>query len=307
MQGTCKRPPPLSSPHHPSSPPPGERQSDGSTLTKVEPQCLQYQRRACTPKGAGSLKSSAPPAAAAAAAVWNSLSKGSDASTIRRFQHGQSASFFAFREQKKKKERSWSYLVVRPSAEHHHLNLTAKWGAGQGQKSKNPKVVHSLNVLNELTSNDADVICSSRRDQTSVAALQSVWKETILFVIQESSCRRDPHVLLCLFSLNPKPLKQFCKCIFGRIKRDLFLFFPPGTMKFDSAGTGRCFLPGCPEDPHHFQIFISNVPDSGGAALASQTILEKNQQKTSPQMVRFNLLFAASRRNHFPRFSFTDA
>lgn len=67
------------------------------------------------------------------------------------------------------------------------------------------------------------------------------------------------------------------------VKEELvsFFFFFPASLKSDPAGTGQHFLSRCPEDPHHFQIFISYVPDSGGAALASQIALKKRTSNIS--------------------------
>lgn len=114
---------------------------------------------------------------------------------------------------------------------------------------------------------------------------KSLKKTTLFCHSRIGSSPRSSRPFISTFSLNPKPLKRFCKCVFGisqpRKRNSFLFFFLPATLKSDPAGTGQHFLPRCPEDPHHFQIFISYVPDSGGAALASQIALKKRTSNIS--------------------------
>lgn len=111
---------------------------------------------------------------------------------------------------------------------------------------------------------------------------KSLKEKTSLFCHSRiGSSPRSSRPFISTFSLNPKPLKRFCKCIFGISqprKRNLFLFFPPATLKSDPAGTGQHFLPRCPEDPHHFQIFISYVPDLRRSSFG---ITNRSEKRTS--------------------------
>lgn len=107
-------------------------------------------------------------------------------------------------------------------------------------------------------------------------------KTTTLFCHSRiGSSPRSSRPFTSTFSLNPNPLKRFCKCVFGISqprKKNSFLFFPPATLKSDPAGTGQRFLPRCPEDPHHFQIFISYVPDLRRSSFG---ITNRSEKRTS--------------------------
>lgn len=132
MQGPCQPPPP-----------PRERQSDGLVLTKVEPRRLRYQRHARTPKGAGSLKSSALPAARRHCRRRLPF----EIRCRKDLMQVQSGDFnmvnlLRFRFQGKKKKVA-TYFIWLSDLQLNMItfNLTAKWRPGQGHTKKNPQVV----------------------------------------------------------------------------------------------------------------------------------------------------------------------
>lgn len=136
MQGPCQHPPP--------PPPPRERQSDGSALTKVELWRLRYQRHARTPKGAGSLKSSAPPAAVRRRPPFEIRCR-KDLMQVQSEDFNM-VNLLRFRFQEKKKVAAYLIWLSDLQLNTITFNLTAKWRPGQGHK----KI--KLHVLNELTS-----------------------------------------------------------------------------------------------------------------------------------------------------------